>query len=231
MRAASSTAPIIACALATAIVARGSVSAAQSTPATSGSSMSALRGWDGRAAASAPATAQPTGRAQPQLRAWTGPNATASESSGAATSSDSSSNGNSNGGATARGRARGRAPSRADSSAPVLPAMRVAPLPDDDAEEPIVIEMFAPAGVTPYAAPFSTRPFGPPARPLRLISSYDGADEDPHVTITIAPALAILREYDGEPPRPPEVRIEVVATVPDNTVRLAPMRVPQRTNP
>lgn len=109
--------------------------------------------------------------------------------------------------------------------------MHVGPAHEDDGEEPIVIEMFAPVGVTPYAAPFSTRPFGPPARPLRLISSYDGEDEDPHVTITIAPALAILREYDGEPPRPPEVRIDVVATVPDNTVRLAPMRVPQRTNP
>jgi hypothetical protein len=106
---------------------------------------------------------------------------------------------------------------------------------EQEAEEPIVIEMFAAPSVTPFPAPFALRPFGPPARPLRLISSYDGDDEDtsaaPRVTVSVAPALSILRDYDGEPAPPTEVRIECIVPTTDRALVLLPMRVTVRTAP
>lgn len=111
------------------------------------------------------------------------------------------------------------------------------PYDDHDVDEPIVIEMFASPTVAPFAPPFALRPFGPPIRPLRLISSYDGDDGDdapdptPRVTVRVAPALSILREYDGDPPPPAEVRIECIVAAPDRTLVLLPMRVTGRTSP
>lgn len=138
--------------------------------------------------------------------------------------------------------ANGAPQARDASGAIVLPALRVgrahargseAASEEEPDEQPIVIEMFDAPGVTPFPAPFALRPFGPPHRPLRLISSYDGHDDEsqPRVTVTIVPTLTIMREYDGEPPQPPEVRIEVVAVPDANALILLPMRVLSRIHP
>jgi hypothetical protein len=107
----------------------------------------------------------------------------------------------------------------------VLAPLRVTAHDDD---QPFVIEMFAPPGVTPYAAPYAIRPFGPPPRPLRLIASYDG--DDARVSVTVAPGLTIMRSYDGEPASAPEVRVECIATPPDPVTVLLPLRVTAGTN-
>lgn len=108
------------------------------------------------------------------------------------------------------------------------------PYDDHDADEPIVIEMFSGPAVAPFAPPFALRPFGPPVRPLRLISSYDGDEDEteatPRVTVRVAPALSILRDYD-DPAPPAEVRIECIVAPPDRTLVLLPMRVTGRTAP
>lgn len=138
--------------------------------------------------------------------------------------------------------ANGAPQARDASGAIVLPALRVGRAhsraneganEEEPDEQPIVIEMFDAPGVTPFPAPFALRPFGPPHRPLRLISSYDGHDDEsqPRVTVTIVPTLTIMRDYDGEPPQPPEVRIEVVAVPDANALILLPMRVLSRIHP
>ncbi len=215
------------------------------------SSLSALRRWDTTTAPSN--TAQPTTSATtsgaaapetatPQLRPWAGPPAARTQTTASAAAQPAQAPRRRDarrGGQGAVGAENSAANPRVlrDASGAIeLAAMRVPAMArtrdeDGSEEQPIVIEMFASPGVTPYAAPFSTRPFGPPQRPLRLISTYDGDDPDPRVTVTVAPALAILRDYDGEPPQPPEVRVEVVANAPENTLILLPMRVTPRTNP
>lgn len=209
--------------------------------AQSGGSMGALRGWDGREGI---ANAQPASSAseapsppQPQLRPWAGEaRSNSAPSSAQATNAPTATAAQATRPQRGRG-ANGRGNTRDASGATVLASVRVpvtrAAREDEGDEQPIVIEMFAPPGVTPFAAPFGLRPFGPPQRPLRLISSYDGDDAEAasRVTVTVAPALAILREYDGEPPQPPEVRVEVVANAVENTLILLPMRVISRTNP
>jgi hypothetical protein len=217
----------------------------EAASAQSAGSMGALRGWDGReqSASAQPASSanEPPSPPQPQLRPWAG----AARSNSAPSSAQSTNAPTPTPTPTAaqatrpqRGRAgSGRANTRDASGATVLASMRVpvtrAAREDDGDEQPIVIEMFAAPGVTPFAAPFGLRPFGPPQRPLRLISTYDGdeAETASRVTVTVAPALAILRDYDGEPPQPPEVRVEVVASAVENTMILLPMRVISRTNP
>jgi len=99
-------------------------------------------------------------------------------------------------------------------------------------EQSIVIEMFEAPNVTPFAAPFVLHPFGPPRRALRLISSFD--DEDglpPRVTVTVTPALTILRDDDGATMQQPEVRIDVVAIPDANALIFLPMRVLSMTDP
>ncbi len=135
----------------------------------------------------------------------------------------------SRGQSASRGRSRSaNAPSNVPAPTPtlVLAPLRVTAHVDDD--QPIVIEMFAPPGVTPYAAPYALRPFGPPPRPLRLIASYDG--DDARVSVTVAPGLTIMRSYDGEPATAPEVRVECIATPPDAVTVLLPLRVTAGTN-
>jgi len=224
--------------------------AAQSAPSTVG----ALRGWDETPNAATGGTAQPA--SGPQVRSWS---ETSTPSAAQPNGNGANSAASAGTGATRAQRRRPsseRAPSsnaqRDASGAWVLPAMRVSRAQprgaeasasqgtaghsardEEGDEQPIVIEMFDAPGVTPYPAPFALRPFGPPHRPLRLISSYDGDDDasQPRVTVTVAPALTIMREYDGEPPQRPEVRIEVVAVPEANALILLPMRVLSRTHP
>ncbi|MFO0560275.1 MAG: hypothetical protein U0269_19825 [Polyangiales bacterium] len=211
---------------------------AQTAPSTVG----ALRGWDEAPSATQRGTSAQPPRG-PQLRSWSDPSANSTNSAGATqrrTSNERSSSSEAQ-------------PAQRDASgAWVLPAMRVSRAQprgaeasasqsgaahsardEEGDEQPIVIEMFEAPGVTPYPAPFALRPFGPPHRPLRLISSYDGDDDasQPRVTVTVAPALTIMRDYDGEPPQPPEVRIEVVAIPEANALILLPVRVLSRTHP
>jgi hypothetical protein len=117
----------------------------------------------------------------------------------------------------------------------VLAPMRVAttqPAPLDASEEPEgdnatwIIEMFAAPEVTPFAPPFSLRPFGPPPRPLRLIYDYDGAeDATPRASVSVGPALAILRDYDDETPASCEVRVVVEAPSREASSSLPALRV------
>jgi hypothetical protein len=132
------------------------------------------------------------------------------------------------------------------SGAWLLPAMRVsreqlrqtvaneahAIMHAENDEQPIVIEMFEAPNVTPFAAPFVLHPFGPPRRPLRLISSFDDENgSPPRVTVTVTPALTILRDYDGATMQQPEVRIDVVAIPNTNALIFLPMRVLSMTDP
>lgn len=215
---------------------------------TAPSAVGALRAWD-----EAPSATQRGPSAQPprapQLRAWSDPSANNANSANSATRTAGATQTRTSNERSSSSEAQ---PAQRDASgAWVLPAMRVSRAQprgaeasasqsaahsardDEGDEQPIVIEMFEAPGVTPYPAPFALRPFGPPHRPLRLISSYDGEDDasQPRVTVTVAPALTIMRDYDGEPPQPPEVRIEVVAIPEANALILLPMRVLSRTHP
>lgn len=93
-------------------------------------------------------------------------------------------------------------------------------------EETTVIEMFASPHPVPFGAPNVVRPFSPPVagpRGLQLITTYD-LDEQP-VTVTVSTTSPILRNYDGGPEEPTEVRVECVATAPH--LRYLPaLRVP-----
>jgi hypothetical protein len=116
-----------------------------------------------------------------------------------------------------------------------LAPMRVTttqPASRDASEEPEgddgtwIIEMFAAPEVTPFAPPFSLRPFGPPPRPLRLIHDYDGPeDAAPRASVSVGPALAILRDYDDEMAASYEVRVVVEAPSREVSSALPALRV------
>jgi hypothetical protein len=63
----------------------------------------------------------------------------------------------------------------------------------------------------------------PASAPLRLIATYDG--DEGRVSVRVAPTLAMMRSYDGEPSGPPEVQVECVASAPEGGLVLLPLRV------